>query len=199
MLGDTGYGKTSLVKRLLKDKYVLQEPTIGLDFATTLVNLHNNKKVKFHIWDTAGQETYASIIKTYYKNIACAFIVMDLSNENSFSQAEKWLRRYNSEKTDGSRAPPIIISNKLDIENRKYSEEEARNFAKQYGSIYYEVSAKTGANCSRIISIMAEHIYKHMNKNIFMEEPGIRKEDYIPTSLNIARKETDWFSCCNTQ
>ena len=200
VLGDTGYGKTSLVKRVLKDKFDGEkEPTIGLDFATTYVELHNKKSVKFHIWDTAGQETFASIIKTYYKNIACAFIVMDLGEEDSFQQAEKWLNRYNSEKSEGSRAPPIIISNKLDIENRKYTEEEGRNFAKQYGCIYYEVSAKTGANCSRIMSIMAEHIYKHMNKNVFMEEPGIRKENYIPASLNISKKETDWFSCCVTQ
>ena len=124
---------------------------------------------------------------------------MDLGEEDSFQQAEKWLNRYNSEKSEGSKAPPIIISNKLDIENRKYTEEEGRNFAKQYGCIYYEVSAKTGANCSRIMSIMAEHIYKHMNKNVFMEEPGIRKENYIPASLNISKKETDWFSCCVTQ
>jgi len=198
LLGNTGYGKSCLVQRLLKDIYEDEhEPTIGLDFAAAHVKLNNNKKIKFHIWDTAGQEAFASIIKTYYKNIACAFVIMDVSNENSFEQAEKWLKRYENEKSNGSKAPAIIISNKLDIINRKYTEEEGRKFAEQYGCIYYEVSAKTGANCKKILSIMAEHIYKHMNKNIFFEEPGIKKDEVV-SHLQIVKSENSW-TCCTTQ
>jgi len=197
LLGDTCYGKSSIVRRLLKDEYKdIPEPTIGLDFAVSRIELQNNKKIKFHIWDTAGQEAYSSIIKTYYKNIACAFIVMDVGNENSFEQAEKWLKRYEDEKSNGSKAPAIIISNKLDIKNRKYTEEEGKKFAEQYGCIYCEVSAKTGANCKRILHIMAEHIYKYMNKNIFFEEPGIKKEGLVP---RLKVKSESIRTCCTTQ
>ena len=40
-------------------------PTIGVEFATKIVQLTENTKAKAQIWDTAGQEKYRSMIKAY--------------------------------------------------------------------------------------------------------------------------------------
>jgi len=202
VLGDTAYGKSSIVFRILKNEFLNKnEPTIGLDFATRTIALTNGKLVKFHIWDTAGQESFASIIKTYYKNIACALIVMDVSNENSFEQAEKWLRRFEQEKSPGSTATPIIISNKMDIQKRKYTEEQGKKFAESYGCLYIELSAKTGANCSKLLPLLANHIYTNMDKSCLIIEPGIRKESKLNDKFKISKTGRDsyYFSCCGLQ
>ena len=64
-LGDTAVGKTSIVRRLRNKGFKLQaEPTIGLDFTAMYGNITHGKKIKFHVWDTAGQENFNSIIHT---------------------------------------------------------------------------------------------------------------------------------------
>ena len=202
MLGDSGYGKSSIVFRLLKDEFLKKkEPTIGLDFATKTLAMTNGKKVKFNIWDTAGQESFASIIKTYYKNIACAIIVMDVTDENSFEQAEKWYKRYDREKDQGSVAKPIFVSNKMDIVDRKYTFEEGKKLADSYGCLYMEVSAKTGGNCSRLLPLIANHVYNNMDLCSLIKEPGIIKESALNNKLAISKtgRNSYYFNCCGLQ
>jgi small GTP-binding protein len=52
--------------------------TIGVEFGTRLLQV-GDKTVKLQIWDTAGQENFKSITKTYYKGVAAALIVFDLT------------------------------------------------------------------------------------------------------------------------
>lgn len=46
-----------------KDKV---EMTVGVEFGARSVTI-NNKIVKLQIWDTAGQEDFRSIVRTYYR------------------------------------------------------------------------------------------------------------------------------------
>mgnify|MGYP001214982682 CR=1 FL=1 len=193
LLGDAGYGKTSFVNKILNNKTTdNHEPTIGLEFASYFVKLED-KKFKLHIWDTAGQECFAPIIKTYYKNVSCALIFLDVTDENSFKNAEKWYQRYEDNKTPGSNTNPIFICNKIDVKDRKFTTQEGINFAKHYGCKYYEISARTGENCHTILPLFTKHIYKNMNKNFYIEEPGIRKNVLLKLSNT---KGKEWRSSC---
>ena len=194
LLGDAGYGKTSFVNKILNNKTTEKhEPTIGLEFASYIVKLED-KKFKLHIWDTAGQECFAPIIKTYYKNVSCALIFLDVTDENSFKNAEKWYKRYEDNKSLGSNTNPIFISNKIDVKDRKFTTQEGINFASHYGCKYYEISAKTGENCHNILPMFTKHIYQNMNKNFYVEEPGIRKN--ISLKLNTTKGKEWRSSCC---
>ena len=63
LLGESGVGKTSIVRRLRNKGFKYQaEPTIGLDFTSMHSNITQGKKIKFHVWDTAGQENFNGII-----------------------------------------------------------------------------------------------------------------------------------------
>ena len=44
------------------------------------------------IWDTAGQEIYLSMIKMYYRGIAVAIVVYDVSDKQSFERIGDWLK-----------------------------------------------------------------------------------------------------------
>jgi small GTP-binding protein len=54
VLGDTSVGKTSLINKLIYDKYYEDgQPTIGIDFVSKQF-LVDEKVIKFQLWDTAG-------------------------------------------------------------------------------------------------------------------------------------------------
>lgn len=48
--------------------------------------------VKTMVWDTAGQESFKSIIRSYYKNAIVALLVFDLTNVQSFENLDKWMQ-----------------------------------------------------------------------------------------------------------
>ena len=41
----------------------------------------NDRNVRVQIWDTAGQEAFRSITRSYYKSSTCAFIVYEITNK----------------------------------------------------------------------------------------------------------------------
>ena len=41
----------------------------------------NDYKIKLQIWDTAGQEKFKSITKTFYKGSNGVFLIYDITNK----------------------------------------------------------------------------------------------------------------------
>ena len=77
VVGDSGVGKTNLVKRFIQNTFSLNtEATVGVSFFTSTY-LINGKLCKVEIWDTAGQERYKSITASYYKGASGAIITYD--------------------------------------------------------------------------------------------------------------------------
>lgn len=67
-VGDSGVGKTSLLRREAEKTFTQEHlATIGVDFR--IKNYNVGKIVaKAQLWDTAGQERFRSIQKPYYKS-----------------------------------------------------------------------------------------------------------------------------------
>ena len=104
-----------------------------------------NRIVKIQIWDTAGQEAFRSITRTYYKSSTCAFIVYDISDKKSFDNIVTWL----NECRDMCYKDILIclIGNKCDLEGKRaVSYEEGKNFAEENNLLFFETSAKDGTN-----------------------------------------------------
>jgi Ras-related protein Rab-2A len=67
IIGPSGSGKSCLLlqftdKRFLPD----HELTIGVEFGTRMIEV-DGKKIKLQLWDTAGQESFRSITRSYYR------------------------------------------------------------------------------------------------------------------------------------
>ena len=78
-LGNQGVGKTSLIQRFIYDTYEdIYQPTIGIDFLSKTMYVED-KTVKLHLWDTAGDEKFRSLIPSYVKDAAIAVIMYDLT------------------------------------------------------------------------------------------------------------------------
>jgi small GTP-binding protein len=78
-LGNQAVGKTSLIQRFIYDTYEdIYQPTIGIDFLSKTMYVED-KTVKLHLWDTAGDEKFRSLIPTYVKDAAIAVIMYDIT------------------------------------------------------------------------------------------------------------------------
>ena len=62
ILGDAGVGKSSIIQRLVNDKYTEAEnSTIGISYFRKNFT-YKGQYINFDIWDTAGQEIYADLL-----------------------------------------------------------------------------------------------------------------------------------------
>ena len=164
--GEQNSGKTSLVRRISDDNFRdYTDTTIGVEFVSVEREI-GEQTIKYHFWDTAGQESFAPIIKNYYKGVASGFLVVDGTEDEWKEQMLKWRNRYERHR-DGDSLPLIAILNKID-KPMKASVEEFKRYSKGY-----EVSAKTSANTTHLLKIMTEHIMKKVDEGVYV--PGVRK------------------------
>ncbi len=91
-LGESGVVKTSILKRFSYNTFEEDKiSNIGLNFAFKEIILKNNKKVKIKIIDTAGQEKYRSLAKSYFKNAQAVLYVFSLDKEGSLEKIKDWI------------------------------------------------------------------------------------------------------------
>eukprot|EP01120_Amphizonella_sp_Union-15-10_P010592 TRINITY_DN4273_c0_g1_i1.p1 TRINITY_DN4273_c0_g1~~TRINITY_DN4273_c0_g1_i1.p1 ORF type:complete len:202 (+),score=32.81 TRINITY_DN4273_c0_g1_i1:67-672(+) len=165
LLGDASVGKSSLVLRFVKGQYLeYQESTIGAAFLTQTVCL-NDTTVKFEIWDTAGQERYHSLAPMYYRGAHAAVVVYDISRQDSYVQAQKWVKELQKQNN-----PDIVIAlagNKMDLaKERAVQTKVAQDYANENGILFSETSAKTSANVNELFVLIAKKLPKLAMSNL---------------------------------
>ena len=142
LLGDACVGKPCLISRyangVFKDDYI---STVGFDFISKQ-EIINDKNINVKLWDTAGQENYRSITRSYYKNSICAMIVYDITNKDTFDNIKNWLNEIHNQSPKNVLI--VLIGNKIDLDDRDISTEDAKKFAQENNFKYFETSAKSG-------------------------------------------------------
>lgn len=100
------------------------------------------------LWDTAGQEKFRSVAKSYFKNADGCIIVYDVNSRHTFKSIPYWMEEFvsKSRMLDSSMPlqPILILGNKIDL-NKKYRQvnsDELEHFAEDKGLLCKEVSAK---------------------------------------------------------
>lgn len=89
--------------------------TIGVEFGAKTIEI-NNKVIKIQIWDTAGQEAFQAITRTYYKGALGALLVYDITRRDTFNHVSKWLEEVKANSSKTIRI--ILIGNKKDLEDK---------------------------------------------------------------------------------
>ena len=172
IIGNAYVGKTSVVSGLINRKISQQyQNTIGVDFSVKNMKLENHKKIKLQLWDTAGQETFHSIVKSYYRYVSGVVIVFDVTDRESFQTIDYWLHQYNKEnecnkdhKENRHKHPILLLGNKCDVKTSKrvVTNKEAKQKAEDIGAIYYETSAYTNLHIQESFQELMEQIYDQM-------------------------------------
>ncbi|VEL31585.1 unnamed protein product [Protopolystoma xenopodis] len=91
LIGDSMVGKSSLVKAFSDGDFTsLCDPTVGVDFCTRTIVLENGIRIKLQLWDTAGQEKFRSITRSYYRNSVGALLLFDITNRETLEHIPEW-------------------------------------------------------------------------------------------------------------
>lgn len=199
LLGEAAVGKSSIVLRFVSNDFSEnKEPTIGAAFLTQRVNI-NDHTVKFEIWDTAGQERFASLAPMYYRNAQAALVVYDITKPQSFIKARHWVKELHEQANKNIII--ALVGNKVDIlENneseRKVAREEAEKLAEEEGLLFFETSAKTGANVNEVFLGIGEKI-PLKNPDDDNQNSGLRVTDDQRVNLEASANATGEVSACS--
>ncbi|EKE42576.1 Ras family protein [Entamoeba nuttalli P19] len=157
MVGESSVGKTCCMNRYVSNEFAEQtKATIGVGVGSKEVEVEG-KQIKLQIWDTAGQERFATLTGNYFRNAMAAIIMFDVSNKESFENIPNWVEQCC--KCDGKHII-FIAGNKIDLEDRVVSKEEAEEKAKELKLKYFEVSAKTGDGIEDLFNELIKEIMK---------------------------------------
>jgi small GTP-binding protein len=108
-----------------------------------------DRNIRIQIWDTAGQEAYRSITRSYYKSSTCAFIVYDITEKKTFDDVDIWLR--DCRDICYKNVLIYLIGNKSDLEDkRQVTFEEGKQYAEENNLVFFETSALNGSNIEEI-------------------------------------------------
>ncbi|KAI8806969.1 P-loop containing nucleoside triphosphate hydrolase protein [Cladochytrium replicatum] len=167
------------------------ETTIGIEFGSQIVPVQN-KQVKLQIWDTAGQESFRSISRAYYRGaIGCLLSWLDDVKQHGNEEIKI-----------------VLVANKSDLHHkRQITREEGETFAKRYGLLYLETSAKTGENVDGAFESLAQHIFDNLNLSREvgslselelkrLEQHGVRVGPRAPQLLAAPPTVTEAKPCC---
>ncbi|KAL1215784.1 Ras-related protein RABB1b [Cardamine amara subsp. amara] len=166
IIGDTGVGKTCLLLQFTNKRFQpVHDLTIGSEFGyrTVTVDAH---PIKFQIWDTAGQETFRSITRSYYRGAAGVLLVYDITRRGTFNHVASWLEDVQQHVSRNMSI--ILIGNKCDLDDKRaISKEEGQQFAQEHGLLFLEVSAKTAENVEEAFIKTAANILQKIQNCVF--------------------------------
>ncbi|CAD8069678.1 unnamed protein product [Paramecium primaurelia] len=146
VIGNLGSGKTSLIQRFIDQDAPFQHnylPTLGLNLVKKEF-VQQGQQIKLCIWDTAGQDKYFSLTKSYFQRADGVIMVFDIADKDSFNRiSDYWIKQV--QECSKANAQSILVGNKIDLcEKRQVKFLEAQEFSQKYKLPYFEVSAKTG-------------------------------------------------------
>ncbi|CAD6582093.1 MAG: hypothetical protein ASARMPREDX12_004261 [Alectoria sarmentosa] len=205
-IGDSGTGKSSLTIRLCEGRFSPHhDVTIGVEFGSRIVAVGppasnstspnspksatpsaqvKQKRMKLSLWDTAGQETYKSITRSYFRGASGALLVYDITRRSTFEHATAWL--YDLRQIAEEGIVVILVGNKTDLASsstvtsgmmngeaqglevankRTVTVDEAEEWCKKNGVMtYVETSARSGQNVEKAFLEVAERIYENVER-----------------------------------
>ena len=194
LLGDTSVGKTCLFKKLttgiFMDKNV---STVGIDRRTITVDIdveENNekvtKKIILNIIDTAGEERFKAITKTYYKGSDGAVLLYDITEKKSFEHINMWIEsiKTTAGEIDYSKYSVLLLGSKIDLvesgkKEREVDIEEAKSKCEEF-------KLEWGGECSNkdftqekyieIFKDFVQKIYKKVGTKEFKQQASVKLE-----------------------
>jgi small GTP-binding protein len=152
LLGETQVGKTSILTRYVTGICPEDaQPTVGVAYHSKQVSIGGAER-ELHIWDTAGQEVYRTLMPMYYRNVGIAIVVFDVCDRQSYEAVEYWVGELRANCED--RLVVVLCGNKVDRDpDREVTSDEANSLATQLHALYVETSALSNTGIDRLFQV----------------------------------------------
>uniref|UniRef100_A0A7S3NND1 Uncharacterized protein n=1 Tax=Aureoumbra lagunensis TaxID=44058 RepID=A0A7S3NND1_9STRA len=175
IIGDTTVGKSSIMLMFTEQHFqTIHDMTIGVEFDSRSVKLQNGQIANLEIWDTAGQESYLSITRSYYRGTDCCLLVYDVTRRDTFVNLPRWL----NEARQNSANPNLVlmlVGNKVDLEpQREISRAEGKAFADLNGMLFAELSAKYQKKVENVFIESAQRVLAVQSANPRNNSPSVK-------------------------
>ena len=179
IIGESGVGKSCLVLNFTEMKPRRQhQVTIACEFASRIIDV-NNQKIKVQIWDTAGQENFRSITRSYYRTAVAAIVVYDVTKRKSFEKVENWLKELKENAQENITI--AVVGNKIDLEkDREVPYQEAHDFVKAHKLRFTETCAFDLETIEPLFKGLAEDVLAKIDRGVLdpnNEQMGIKPGD----------------------
>ena len=182
LLGNQGSGKTSFIKSLLGEIITNLLSTIGLEKTPFNFSVEG-KDCTFIIQDTAGQERYGSLAKSYYRNVDAFLLFFDVTNKESFDTVQRWIQSIVESKGNiNDQYELFLVANKIDeTDIRKIGKTQGKELATKYNIKYFEISCLKKINLYELLYEITLMSYKkcklnERRKSIKLNNKKIKKQ-----------------------
>ena len=178
LIGDSGVGKSSLVRWECYKKHDKEIPPTTLATLFDKQTEVDNLKVSMAIWDTAASMRGLGIDTNVYTNADGCVLVYDSRNAKSFESLDGWMREFLAEVEDPEDFPFVLVGNKYDAsEKQAVSDEKALTWCKSKNGIpFYKTSAATGDNVEMAFQGIARAALKDDTPAVKRAKKFIRDE-----------------------
>jgi small GTP-binding protein len=156
LIGDSGVGKSALFRAFQKCTFTHGLPeTVGNAYANVIVTLEDGTAVSLKIWDTAGQETYRSIIPMYFSECQFILLVYEIPCHASFANLQAWVTLARDKAPRDAKF--VLIGNKSDLESsRQVPFGDASEYANSLSALgFFETSALNGNGIEAVMQSVA--------------------------------------------
>lgn len=209
LLGDTFTGKTNLNNvyfKQLTNNNDINLPTIGVDFSCKKIDISNDVNLKVQCWDTAGQESYRTIIRGYYRNACGIILFFNLTRRNSFNNLEYWLNEIKTFSLCDHDHPILLLGTYSDLHlARQIKKSEAIEFANKHNLMYHELNTFDYENIDLVLKSYFFKLFKKMKDTNCdglkpLKQAIIQKQDnpdlLIFDKVDDERDNNDDKTCC---
>jgi small GTP-binding protein len=180
VVGDMGTGKTSIIRKFVDGKFSeFYRPTIGIDFASKIVQWNDTTTVDVQLWDIAGQERFGNMTSVYYREAVGALVVFDTTRSSTRETIQDWKKDIDDKvRTSlGEPIPTLLIGNKIDLltklENWEQTRIDIETFVqKNHFLQFFETSGRDGTNVTESLMCLVDHIMKNNIESESARDPA---------------------------
>ncbi|MFM6242925.1 MAG: COR domain-containing protein, partial [Dolichospermum sp.] len=154
LVGQGTVGKTSLVKRLIKNTFDANESkTNGINIENWRLEV-NQQTIRLNIWDFGGQEIMHATHQFFLTKRSLYLLVINAREDEQQNRLEYWLKIIQS---FGGDSPIILVGNKIDEHPLYIDQSCLRDKYKNIKDIV-PISCKTGAGIENLLSIIKREL-----------------------------------------
>lgn len=197
-LGEIAVGKSSILRTWTQDTTRVKGSTVGVDYFSKVMTIIDNyvcHNYNMQIWDTAGQEMYRSLVRSYYHNVYVVILVFDLNDPISFSELLYWIHDLRM-MCDEKEILFYLVGNKNDL-HQKVNQADIDGLVKQFNMKYFSTSTVKNSNITELFMHIVNSIHAKLSElraNNKLNE-WLEKNKIIAIRRDLIPKKTTGIKC----